>query len=60
MCLIFMRHMSSVCYLNRGQRMEIEELLVAIGIDTSQAAKIQEVVVALGAAAVTMANEANK
>ncbi|MGJ5719637.1 phage tail protein [Morganella sp. B601] len=40
--------------------MEIEELLVAIGIDTSQAAKIQEVVVALGAAAVTMANEANK
>lgn len=40
--------------------MEIEELLVAIGIDTSQAAKIQEVVVALGAAAVAMANEANK
>ncbi|MEY0255585.1 hypothetical protein AB7X32_17615 [Morganella morganii] len=40
--------------------MEIEELLVAIGIDTSQAAKIQKVVVALGAAAVTMANEANK
>lgn len=40
--------------------MEIEELLVAIGVDTSQAAKIQEVVVALGAAAVAMANEANK
>ncbi|MGE2433617.1 hypothetical protein ACME8T_07600 [Morganella morganii] len=40
--------------------MEIEELLVAIGIDTSQAAKIQEVVVALGAAAVAMANEASK
>lgn len=40
--------------------MEIEELLVAIGIDTSQAAKIQEVVIALGAAAVAMANEANK
>ena len=40
--------------------MEIEELLVAVGIDTSQAAKIQEVVVALGAAAVAMANEANK
>ncbi|HAS8351262.1 TPA: hypothetical protein I7721_09085 [Vibrio vulnificus] len=52
--------MSSVCYPSRGQRMEIEELLVAIGIDTSQAAKIQEVVVALGAAAVAMANEANK
>ncbi|HHR5880843.1 TPA: hypothetical protein ACS7XF_000757 [Providencia alcalifaciens] len=40
--------------------MEIEELLVAIGVDTSQAAKIKEVVVALGAAATQVANEANK
>ena len=40
--------------------MEIDELLVAIGIDTSQAAKIKEVVVALSAAAVAMASEANK
>ncbi|MEG0280637.1 MAG: hypothetical protein RR615_01590 [Morganella sp. (in: enterobacteria)] len=40
--------------------MEIDELLVAIGIDTSQAAKIKEVVVALGAAAVAMASEANR
>ncbi|SUB98616.1 Uncharacterised protein [Proteus penneri] len=31
--------------------MEIEELLVAIGVDTSQAAKINEVVVALATAA---------
>ncbi|MEX9875352.1 hypothetical protein AB7X03_18090 [Providencia rettgeri] len=40
--------------------MEIEELLVAIGVDTSQAAKIKEVVVALGVAATQIANEANK
>ncbi|WP_368877527.1 hypothetical protein [Providencia vermicola] len=40
--------------------MEIEELLVAIGVDTSQAAKIKEVVVALGVAATQIAIEANK
>lgn len=40
--------------------MEIEELLVAIGVDTTQAAKIKEVVVALGVAATQIANEANK
>ena len=40
--------------------MEIDELLVAIGIDTSQAAKIKEVVVALSSAAVAMASEANR
>lgn len=40
--------------------MEIEELLVAIGVDTTQAAKIKDVVVALGAAAAQIAIEANK
>lgn len=40
--------------------MEIEELLVAIGVDTSQAAKINEVVVALATAATKIATEANK
>lgn len=40
--------------------MEIEELLVAIGVDTTQAAKIKDVVVALGAAATQIATEANK
>ncbi|QXF35246.1 hypothetical protein CE143_20265 [Photorhabdus luminescens] len=40
--------------------MEIEELLVAIGVDTSQAAKIKDVIVALGAAATQIASEANK
>lgn len=40
--------------------MEIEELLVAIGVDTSQASKINEVVVALATAATKIATEANK
>ncbi|CAQ85684.1 MULTISPECIES: phage tail tape measure protein [Photorhabdus] len=40
--------------------MQIDELLVAIGVDTSQAAKIKEVIVALGVAATQIANEANK
>ncbi|WP_272577829.1 hypothetical protein [Providencia sp. PROV268] len=40
--------------------MEIEELLVAIGVDTTQAAKIKDVVAALGAAAAQIAIEANK
>ncbi|WP_445496683.1 phage tail protein [Photorhabdus sp. SF281] len=39
--------------------MEIDELLVSVGVDTSQAAKIKDVIVALGAAAVQIANEAN-
>ncbi len=40
--------------------MEIEELLVAIGVDTSQASKINQVVVALATAATKIATEANK
>ncbi|MDF7681184.1 hypothetical protein PT300_11565 [Enterobacteriaceae bacterium ESL0689] len=40
--------------------MEIEELLVAIGVDTTQAAKINDVVVALGVAAAQIASEANR
>ncbi|PVZ86704.1 hypothetical protein C9426_14910 [Serratia sp. S1B] len=40
--------------------MEIEELLVAIGVDTTQAAKINDVVVALGSAAIQMATSANQ
>ncbi|MEI8662864.1 hypothetical protein KKJ14_18085 [Xenorhabdus bovienii] len=40
--------------------MQIDELLVSIGVDTTQAAKINDVIVALAAAAVQIANEANK
>ncbi|WP_448512395.1 phage tail protein [Photorhabdus laumondii] len=40
--------------------MQIDELLVAIGVDTSQAAKIKDVIVALGVAATQIASEANK
>lgn len=40
--------------------MEIEELLVAIGVDTTQAAKIRDVVVSLGVAATQIAREADQ
>ncbi|KLU15089.1 hypothetical protein AFK69_16190 [Xenorhabdus sp. GDc328] len=40
--------------------MQIEELLVSIGVDTTQAAKIKDVIIALSAAATQAAQEANR
>ncbi|MDC9606864.1 hypothetical protein [Xenorhabdus griffiniae] len=40
--------------------MQIEELLVSIGVDTTQAEKIKDVVIALAAAATQVASQANR
>lgn len=40
--------------------MQIEELLVSIGVDTTQAGKIKDVIVSLAAAATQVASEANR